>query len=58
MIRYKREDDRITVSLQGKYRAAEGVDIFAEYRFTDSDSNAAAYTYNTHQILLGCRKTF
>lgn len=58
MVRYKREDDRFVLSLQGEYRVADRFDIFAEYRLTDNDSNAAAYTYTTHQVQLGCRKTF
>ena len=57
-VRYKREDDRLSLSLQGEYRVADRFDIFAEYRLTDNESNAAAYSYTTHQVLLGFRKTF
>jgi len=56
--RYKREDDRLSVSLQGEYNVTDTFDIFTEYSHTDNDSNDPSYSYTTNQIILGCRLAF
>jgi tetratricopeptide (TPR) repeat protein len=56
--RQKREDDRLVATIRAARAIGRDFDIFAEYGYTDNDSNFAAYSYRSNQILLGLKKLF
>jgi len=57
-IRERREDDRLMFSVRPMYAVTRDLDLFAEYRHTDNDSNFSEYTYSGSQVMIGCRRSF
>ena len=58
VIRDRREDDRLMFSVRTMYAMTRDLDLFAEYRHTDNDSNFSEYTYTGNQVMIGCRRSF
>lgn len=53
-----REEDRLRLKLAARYQLAGGIDLVAEYRFTDNDSNVGSERYQRNQYRLGVQGYF
>lgn len=57
-VRKRRDDERLAATIRGEREIPRDAEVFAEYRYTDNDSNLSSYTYRSNQIMLGIRKFF
>jgi hypothetical protein len=54
----RRNEDRLEGSLMGRYELNRTFGAFAEYRYTDNDSNINRYVYESNQFMVGIDASF
>lgn len=54
----ERNEDRLEASLVARYDLSRVFGLFAEYRYTDNDSNLARYAYQSNQLMVGLDAAF
>jgi len=58
IIRNKRDDSRLMVSVRNEYEILKNMRVFIDYSHVNNESNFAYYVYKSNQIMLGFQKSF
>ncbi|HDZ56291.1 MAG TPA: hypothetical protein ENI17_10385 [Pseudomonas xinjiangensis] len=58
LIKTRRDEDRMEGSMMVRYDMSDTLGTFAEYRYTDNDSNISRYVYDSNQFMLGVDVAF
>lgn len=54
----RRKDDRLTAKMALNYELKKKLELFADYTYTDNDSNITTYAYDRNTVSMGVRYLF